>query len=110
MLIERRRQEFGEDTRRACGDGEVAKEARVIPVGEGGNEHALEVGEDGLERLAVLRRVTGQCGHDVARRHAWEHRVALGVGKVVGDPLDQRVAVPTELGWIHVNFQVSWAG
>ena len=56
LLVERGRQKFGEDAGRARRDGEVREEARMVPVGEAGHEHALEVGHDGVERLRLLRR------------------------------------------------------
>ena len=75
----------------------------MVPVGERGHEDPLEVGEDGLERLAVFRGLARQRATDVAGRDARQHRVALGAREVFGDPVDQRVAVPPEFGWIHVN-------
>ena len=56
LLVERGGQELGEDAGRAAGDGEVGEEAGMVPVRDAGQDDALEVGEDRVERLAVLGR------------------------------------------------------
>jgi hypothetical protein len=66
-------------------------------VRQPGHENAFEIGDDPLERLSLLRRRGRQRLTDVTRRDARQNRVALGIGQVRGDPVDQRVAVGAEL-------------
>ena len=97
LLIERGGQEIGEHAGSAAGDREVRHEARMIPVREAGHEHAFEVAHDLLERLGIFRRLRRERIDDVARPHAREDRVLVGVFQVVRDPVDERVAVFTEI-------------
>ena len=101
LLVERGGQKLREDARLARGNGEVAEEARVVPVGQRRDEHPLEVREDGVERLAMFGGFSGQRPADVAGRHAGQNRVALRPREVFSDPVDERVAVPPEVGGIH---------
>jgi hypothetical protein len=64
-------------------------------------EHALEVGHDRLERLAVFGRIVWQSPGDVARFDSREHRVALNVVEVVSDPIDEPVTVTAEIFRVH---------
>ncbi len=101
LLVERRGEQIGEDARRAAGAREIREEAGVIPVREAGHEHALEVGHDALERLAVFRCGCGKRRGDLARRDAGENGIALGVFEVISDPVDEGVRVATEIRRIH---------
>ena len=76
----------------------------MVPVGEAGHEHALEVGHDGAEGFRILRRRRGECGRDVARLDAREHRIFLRVLEIFGDPVHELVAVPPERRRVHVYF------
>ena len=87
------RGELAEDRRVADVGGEVGEEARVLPVGEAGHDDAVEVGEHVGERLGRGGRVLGQHGADVAGLHLAADRVLLDPLQVVGDPVDQGVAV-----------------
>ncbi len=49
-------EELGEDSGLRAGDGEVAEEARVVPVRDPREDRLVEVAEDRLERLAMLGR------------------------------------------------------
>jgi hypothetical protein len=66
-------------------------------VRHAGDDDALEVGEDVGERLAARRRRRRELGAHVAGRHPREHRIALGLREVAGDPVDERVGVVPEL-------------
>ena len=75
----------------------------MIPVRQAGHEHALEVGHDGVERFAVFRRAGGQRRGDVAGLDAGEDRISLDVFEVVGDPVDELVAVAPEIRRVHAR-------
>jgi hypothetical protein len=68
-------------------------------------DHPLEVAEDLLERLPLLRGALGQRRADLARLDPREHRVALAVFQVIRDPLDETVPFATEFGAVHVARQ-----
>jgi hypothetical protein len=70
-------QRLGEDGGAGRGVGEVGEEAGVVPVGEAGYDHALDVGQDLLQRLAAEGRSGGQRRADLSGAHAREDRVAL---------------------------------
>ena len=67
LLIERRRQELGEDAGRAGADGEIGEKAGMVPVRQSRHEDALKVVEDGVERLTVLGGARWKRIDDVAR-------------------------------------------
>lgn len=50
------------------------------------HDDAVEIGQDGLERLAVFGRPLGELGHNVAWANRWEHRVPFGVAEVLLNP------------------------
>jgi hypothetical protein len=75
--------------------------AGVVPVRQAWHEHALEVGHDRVEGFRVFRRARRERGGDVSRRGSRQDRVAFNVIEVVGNPLDQLVAVPPELRRVH---------
>ena len=83
--------------------GEVAEEAGVLPVREPGDDDAVEVGEDVGEGLALLRGSGGQRGPHVARRDRRPHGEGADPRPVVGDPVDDLVAVLPELLGGHVR-------
>ncbi len=92
---------FSQDPGRGCGYGEIGEEARVIPVGEGWNDEALEVLEDDIHGFGLFGRAGGELVDEVAGLHVGEHGVIAGVGEVVGDPVDDFVAVLAELVRSH---------
>ena len=73
----------------------------MIPVRQAGDEHAFEVGHDGLERLALFGRVRRQSGRDCAGPIARKYRIVLDVLEVVSDPVDELVAVTPERRRVH---------
>ena len=86
-----------QDRRIAGVGGEVGEEAGVLPVGQAGDDDPIEVGEHGVEGLGLGRGVGGEL---VA------HPAGLGRGgdgepldplEVVGDPVDERVALLAEV-------------
>ena len=65
-------------------------------------DHALEVGEDCVERFAVLgsRRWERPC--DIAGPDLREHGETFGAGKIVGDPVREAVGLGPEALRVHV--------
>jgi hypothetical protein len=102
LLVEPRAQHLGEDAGAAGAGVEVSKETRMVPVRQAGDDDALEVREDVVERFAMLRRARGQRASHVARRHARQDRIAFGLGEVIGEPVDDAVAFAAEGLRIHV--------
>ena len=96
LLIERCGEKFGQDARRAGGDREIGEESWMIPVREARHEQTLEVGHDGLEGFRVFRRRGRQRRFDRPRLEARKHGVFFGMIEVLGDPLNQPVAVTPE--------------
>ena len=64
---------------------------------DAGHHDAVEVGEDVGEGFGVRGRVLGQAGADVAGCDWAGDWVALDSLEVLGDPVDERVAVLSEL-------------
>ena len=86
----------------AARDGEVPEEAGVVPVGEAGDDYALEVPEDRLELHPFAGRVIGQRAADIARIGARQHRIAFRVIEVRRDPVDERMPLAPKCLRIHV--------
>ena len=95
--VERGGEHLGEDPRARRGVGEVGEEARVLPVGDAGQQDLVEVPQHRRERLALLRRRGGQARADLARLDLREHRQVADAVEVVGGPLERRAAVFEEL-------------
>ena len=95
--VHRRRQQLGEDARLRARDREVGEEARVIPVRDAGQQHAVEVGQHVRERLGLLGRRRGQLRADLARRDRRHHGPLAHALEIVGGPVDRGVAVGAEL-------------
>jgi hypothetical protein len=70
-------------------------------VGQRRDENAFEVVEDCVERFAGFGRCVRERIADVTRCNAGQNGIALGVRKVVSNPLDQGVAVPAEFFGLH---------
>jgi hypothetical protein len=66
-------EELGEDAGLGPRDGEVGEEARVVPVRDPGEEHLVEVAQDGRERLRSVGRGGGEGRTDLARLDLREH-------------------------------------
>jgi hypothetical protein len=69
----------------------------MVPVREAGDEDPLEVGEDPLERLALLRRSRRQRRADVAGADAGEDRIARRIVEVIRDPVGETMRLLTEV-------------
>ena len=103
-LLHGRGEELGEDPRLRCRDREVREEARVLPVGERGNDELVEVTQDVRERLRLLRRRCRELCRQLARCGAAENRQLADAVEVVRGPVDGGVAVLAER---HGRFRCS---
>ena len=56
--------------------------------------HPVQVGQHGLEPAALLRGLGRQAGSNGARSQLGQHRPRLDAVVVVGDRLDDLIAVP----------------
>jgi hypothetical protein len=72
-------------------------------MGNAGQNDALDIGEDPVERFALLRRVLRQLRTNLSRLHARENREAFDPGIVVRDPVHDRVALAAEFVGRHVE-------
>ena len=88
------REQLGEDAGLRARDGEVGEVARALPVRHAGEQHPVEVGEHGLERLGVIRWRRRERGADLARLDARQHRIlARRRSRYDGDPVEGGGAV-----------------
>ena len=92
-------QQVAEHARRATAfGGEVAEEPRVLPVRQAGHEDRVEVREDRVERLGFGRRRRREARPSTcARLGRAPSPAASECRAVVGDPVDELVAVLAEL-------------
>ena len=81
---------------RRC-DPEIREEARVVPVRDARQQHAVEVGEHVRERLGLLGRRRREPGADLARLDRRHHVPLADALEVIGRPIDRGVAVCPEL-------------
>ena len=106
------RQQLAEDGRERVVRREVREEARVLPLGEAGHDDTFDVGHHLLERLGRGRRVFGELRSHVSGGDGRADRTLLDRADVVGDPVDQVVAVGAELIGCHTEERtgrVPWA-
>ena len=75
----------------------------MLPLGEAGHHHLLDVGHHRVERLDVGRRVFGELRPHVAWRNDGADRSLLDAADIVGDPIDEVVAVGAELVGGHAT-------
>jgi hypothetical protein len=64
--VERGNQRLGDHGDRARADCEIREKARVVPVGDAGQNEALEIVEDRIEGLAFFGRPLGERPDEVA--------------------------------------------
>ncbi|MNO86454.1 hypothetical protein D3C76_778500 [compost metagenome] len=103
-------EEVAKHRRQRTVGGEVAVEIRVLPMRQAGHHQVVHIIEDRRERLALLGRSSRQGGLEVARldlRHdrAFGHTLA-----VVGDQVDQLVAVLAKFFWGHARSPLLLSG
>ncbi len=76
----------------------------MIPVREAGNDGLLEIAQDQFHGLAFRRAAGGKGISHFARLDAREHREALGVQLIIGQPIDNQVAHAAKFFWRHELF------
>ncbi len=92
-------------TKNRCVGGKITKEIRRLPVRDSGQNDTVNIGEDLRERFALLRRVRRQLSADFSRLHARQHRKAFHAGVVIGNPIDDGMAVAAEFFGRHVGIR-----
>ena len=71
-------------------------------MGDAGEDKAVDIGQDLIERFAGRGWVRWQPTADLARLHLGKDGQVLDSLLVVGDPVDQGVAVMAEVGGGHM--------
>ena len=106
LLIERGAQKIREHARRAGGGREVGQKSRMVPVRQPGHEHALEIGHDRVEWLPLFGCVRGKRRHDLSGPDPRQHRIFVGVLEILGDPVDEVVAVAPKGRRVHAGYDL----
>ena len=97
------REQITQDGRAGRIGREVGEEGWMLPVGDAGQDHPVEVGQHLGEVLAVLRWAGRQGPVDLAGGHLGQHRQLADPLLVVRDPVHRRVPVGPELLGSHVT-------
>jgi len=72
-------------------------------VGNAGHNHAVDVGEYLVERLALRRGCRRQFRANLPRFYTRQNREALDMGLVISNPVDDGVTLPPEFFGRHVE-------
>ena len=110
VVVHRGDECLGENPRSAGRVREVGVEAWMVPVRGRGNDQPIEVGQDGVHRFAVLRRVRGKRGGHVTGRHRRQHAAFFDAGDEIGDPIGHRVGVAAQFVGMHVARAIGHGG
>ncbi|MNE62835.1 hypothetical protein D3C80_1581440 [compost metagenome] len=86
-------EEIAEHRRQGAVGGEVTEKIRMLPVGQAGHDQLVDVLEDLLERLTLSRRRGWQCRLEVTGLNLGHDRQFADTLAVVGDQVDQLVAM-----------------
>ena len=105
--VQRGRQHFAQDAGTGGGDREVGEKARVVPVGDAGDDQVAEVGEDGIHGLALFRACGRQAVDERAGLDVGQNGKIANVAKVVGDPIYNLVAGGAEFVGGHFRTHAS---
>lgn len=65
-------------------------------------DQSIDIGDDVGHRFAVFRRSERQLGFQIARLNLRKHRQLFNAFEVIGDPIDQFMAMTAELFAGHV--------
>jgi hypothetical protein len=95
-VVERRRQQLGEDPGLRGGGGEVGEEARMLPVRDTRQQELLQIAKDVGEGLRPLRRLGREPSADLARVDPRQDGKLAHPLQVARDPLERGEAVLTE--------------
>ncbi len=96
-------EEVTEDRRQGAVGGEIAVEVRMLPMGQAGHDQLVDIVEDRGERLALAGGLSGQGGLEIAGFDLGHDRALTDGLAVVGDQVDQLVAVLAELFGGHLG-------
>src|SRR5687767_4920949 len=75
----------------------------MVPVCQCRNDHALEIAQDVVERFALFGRGGRKGAPHVAGRYTRQDGIPIGAGEVLGDPVDEAVAVAAEFVGVHAS-------
>src|SRR5579864_9761674 len=100
---ESRGEQIAEDGRPGGVAREVGEKVGRLPVRDAGEDEVLDVAEDRVEGLALLRPSRRQLGAELAGLRLGEDGEGFDFAVVVGDPVDDGVAVTAELAGGHVE-------
>ena len=73
----------------------------MVPLGHGGDDEALEIGQDRFHRFALFGTAGRQRVGEFAGLHGRQHGIAPGVLQKRGDPFDRLVAMAAEFVRCH---------
>ena len=93
---EPRGRELAENRRGRRLAGEVREPARMLPVGQARDDDVVEITQQIGERLSSRRSMVREFRSDAARCDLLDHGTVLEARQVVGDPVDELVAVLPE--------------
>ena len=82
---------------------EIAEEARMLPKRKSGQDDPIQIGDDLAEVFRLVRRRGRQCVADLAGPGSGHHRPLRQALVVVGQPVDELVAITTEFLRCHAN-------
>ena len=81
--------------------GEIAEEAGMLPVRQVRRDDRVEIGDAGLERLRIFRRLGRQHRADLTRPGGRLDRPRCKSRVIVGQPIDKGMAVSAEFFDVH---------
>ena len=88
---------IGKNARGQGVGGEIAAETRVLPKRKAGHDDAIEVLDRRAEIFRLVRRRGGQGVADFARLGLRHHRPVGQALMIVGEPIDELMAVAAEV-------------
>jgi len=100
--VQRGGEHLAQNARARSGDGEVAKEARMVPVSNAGNDKLAKILQDGFHGLAALRPALGQALREISGLDVGEHWIIPDIAHVIGDPIDGLMGRRAELLGRHL--------
>jgi len=94
-------QHFTENPRPRCRGGKVGHETRMIPVGHGRYDHALEILKQFVHGLTGFRARRRQLGGELAGFERRQDRIIAGMFKIAGNPIHYLMSVLAEFFSVH---------
>ena len=90
------RQQLAQDGGRAVIGRKIGVPPGMLPVRDTREDDGLEVGEDAVHGLGLRGRFGGDLGLDLARIKPGHDRQILDVFHIIGEPIDEFMAIPPE--------------